>query len=160
MNWTADQVAAAERRIAQNMNAPLPVSPPPMREEKKKLPRTANKWEMLFRDELELRRQAGEVLWYAFEPIRLKLAQYTQDGKERAIWYKPDFAALVTLDIGYTMEHMDTVIEEELVFYEVKGHWREAARVRIKMAASQYPFRFVAVTREHCEWKYEEFHRL
>lgn len=155
MNWTADQVAAAERRIAENMNAPLPVSPPQMREEKKKLPRAANKWECLFRDELELRRLAGEVSWYAFEPMRLKLAEYTQNGKERTIWYKPDFAALVRSE-GDCGQPCDSHLE----YFEVKGHWREAARVRIKMAASQYPFRFVAVTREKCEWRYEEFQRL
>ena len=29
--------------------------------------------------------------------------------------------------------------------HEVKGHWQDDARVKIKVAAEQYPFRFVAV---------------
>ena len=30
--------------------------------------------------------------------------------------------------------------------HEVKGFWRDDARAKIKIAADQYPFRFIAVT--------------
>lgn len=155
MNWTPEQVAAAERRIAVNkVRVPLPPIPRdhvaavleasarPTREIYR------SKWEGLFRDELEMRRLAGEVVWYGYELIRLQLASFTQDGKVKTIRYTPDFAAL-EFDV-------DDIIPE-LVLYEVKGFWREAARVRIKLAASQFPFRFIAVTRSKGEWLTEVF---
>jgi hypothetical protein len=152
MNWSLEQVKAAEKRIAGNMTfkemlKEVQAIPAPFTS----TPRGANKWESLFRDELEMRRLAGELRWYEFEPIRLKLASFTRDGRPgRTIWYTPDFAALECVG-----EIRDP--RYELVLYEVKGFWREAARVRIKLAASRYPFRFVAVRREAGEWKSEEF---
>ncbi len=74
---------------------------------------------------LELRRRAGEVVWYRFEGIKLRLADST--------FYTPDFA--VQLSDG-TLE-----------CHEVKGFWQDDARVKIKVAAEMYPLRFVAVKR-------------
>lgn len=71
---------------------------------------------------LELRRQAGEIAWFKFEGIKLRLADST--------FYTPDFAVM----------DADNVIE----CHEVKGHWQDDARVKIKVAASLYPFRFKA----------------
>lgn len=105
-----------------------------------KLPPTEgrNKLERDFGLFLLSQQQAGEILWYKYEPIRLKLG----DGA----WYKPDFGVL-NADYSFT-------------FYETKGHWREAARVRIKVAADLYPFfEFVAVRREKKMWTFEIFGR-
>jgi hypothetical protein len=48
-----------------------------------------------------------------------------------------------------------------LEMHEVKGFWQDDARVKIKVAASIYPFRFVAVTaraKKHGGgWAVEEF---
>jgi hypothetical protein len=74
---------------------------------------------------LELRRVAGEVVWYRFEGLKLRLANAT--------FYTPDFA--VMLSTG------------ELQCHEVKGHWQDDARVKIKVAAEMYPIRFIAVKR-------------
>lgn len=45
--------------------------------------------------------------------------------------------------------------------HEVKGHWQDDARVKIKVASSLYPFRFQAVRvkpkREGGGWDIEEF---
>lgn len=87
--------------------------------------RGMNKWESLFAEELERRRVVGLITWYQFEAVRFRLA-------DRA-YYKPDFAALAH--------------NGELILFEVKGMWREAARVRIKVASDRHPFRFVAVTK-------------
>jgi hypothetical protein len=50
-----------------------------------------------------------------------------------------------------------------LEMHEVKGFWQDDARVKIKVAASIYPFRFVAVTaraKKHGGgWEREEFSR-
>lgn len=71
-----------------------------------------------------------------YEPFRLKLAN--------GAYYKPDFMIVSPLD-------------QTMIVYEVKGHWREAAKVRIKVAAGLHPYlRFVVVTREEGQWQFEE----
>lgn len=82
-----------------------------------------NKTEASFERLLELRKQAGEVLWYRFEGVKLRLADNT--------FYTPDFA--VVLRTG------------ELVLMEVKGFMQDDANVKIKVAAEMYPFRFFVV---------------
>lgn len=102
--------------------------------------RAMNKLEGAYAQRLELERLAGVWQWWAFEAIRLRLAE--------GAWYKPDFAML---DPG-----------GHLVLHETKGHWREAAKVRIKVAAELYPFfRFTAVTRERAKaggaWQFKAY---
>lgn len=89
-----------------------------------------NKTEAGYAMELEARKLAGEIAWFAFEAIKLRLA----DGA----WYTPDFAVLRV--VGDLQDH------DALEFHEVKGGFiREAALVRLKVAASMYPFRFLLV---------------
>jgi hypothetical protein len=66
----------------------------------------------------------GDILWYRFEGLKLRLADNT--------FYTPDFAVMAA----------DGVME----CHEVKGFWRDDARAKIKIAAEQYPFRFKAVS--------------
>lgn len=87
--------------------------------------RGMNKWEALYAEKLGAYQNTGIILWWKFEGMRFRLA----DGA----YYKPDFVALAHTG--------------ELMVYEVKGHWREAARLRIKVAADQHPFRFMVVRR-------------
>ncbi|QLG96734.1 DUF1064 domain-containing protein (plasmid) [Pseudomonas yamanorum] len=101
-----------------------------------------NKTEEAYQAHLELRRIAGEVLWYQFEPFRLVLAPRTT--------YNPDF--LVQLASGYLEVH------------EVKGVWMDDARVKIKVAAKMFPvFKFIAVMKKGegkgkaPSWTVEEF---
>ncbi|KRG69246.1 phage related protein gp8 [Pseudoxanthomonas dokdonensis] len=81
-----------------------------------------NKTEIAYAAHLELLKAAGEVLWYRFEGIKLRLADNT--------FYTADFAVMAS----------DGVVE----LHEVKGFWTDDARVKIKVAADQYPFRFMA----------------
>ena len=94
-----------------------------------------NKLEQDYEVLLMARRAAGEVCWYRFEGLRFRLA----DGS----YYTPDFVVQLA----------DGTVE----LHEVKGHWREAARVRIKVAAELFPFRFLAVQRSGKTWTVEEF---
>jgi hypothetical protein len=96
-----------------------------------------NKLETSFAQLLELERCAGRWVWWGFESMTLRLAAGAR--------YTPDFPCI---DAG-----------GHLVIHEVKGHWREAALVRIKVAAELYPFfRFVAVTRpKGGTWTYKQF---
>lgn len=87
-------------------------------------PGQMNKTEKRYADELDLQLKAGLIEWWGFESVKLKLANAT--------FYTPDFMVL----------GCDGVIE----FRETKGFWQDDARVKIKVAASQYwMFRFIAL---------------
>lgn len=77
-----------------------------------------NKTETAYAELLAARRHIGEVLWFRFEGIKLRLADRT--------FYTPDFAVLVA--------------SGALELHEVKGFMEEDAAVKLKSAASQYPF--------------------
>lgn len=83
-----------------------------------------NKTEAAYQSHLELRKNAGEIAWYRFEGVKVRLADNT--------FYTPDFAVMLATG--------------EMELHEVKGRWMDDARVKIKVAADQYPFRFIAVT--------------
>jgi hypothetical protein len=79
-------------------------------------------------------RMAGEILWYGFEAVKLRLADNT--------FYTPDFAVMAK----------DGVIE----MHEVKGFMRDDAAVKIKVAASAFPFRFKLVRLNRGEFSISE----
>jgi hypothetical protein len=90
-----------------------------------------NKTEQAYAERLEVRRQTGDIAWYGFEGIKLRLADKT--------FYTPDFAVMLP----------DGGIE----FHEVKGFMRDDAAVKIKVAAEQFwMFRFYVVRRTDREW--------
>ena len=68
--------------------------------------------------ELEAMLAAKQIAGYWYEPVKLKLADKT--------YYSPDFLVL----------HLDGSLECR----EVKGHWEDDARVKIKVAASKFWF--------------------
>jgi hypothetical protein len=96
---------------------------------------TMNKLEEAYAGELELRKRIGQVSWYAFEAVKLRLADAT--------FYSPDFAVMLS--------------NGELEMHEVKGFWQDDARAKIKIAASLFPLRFVAIKRVRKAWEVEEF---
>ena len=94
-----------------------------------------NKLESQFSRMLDMWKAGGIVEWYAFEQIKFRLAGRT--------WYTPDF---------FVVEKTKTVI------YEVKGFWRDDARVKIKVAAEMYPhFTWIGCRFIRGEWHYEYF---
>lgn len=98
-----------------------------------------NKTEAAYERDLRDAKSLGDIQWYRFEGLKLRLADNT--------FYTPDFAVMAS----------DGVIE----CHEVKGFWRDDARAKIKIAAEQYPFRFKAIqalAKKHGGgWKVEEF---
>lgn len=87
-------------------------------------PGVMNSTELDYSTVLEARKQAGsDILWWVFESITLKLAQDTR--------YTPDFVVM----------RADGLLE----CHEVKGFWQDDAKVKIKVAAEKFPFRFLAV---------------
>tara|TARA_R110000796_G_scaffold95459_2_gene200686 strand:+ start:21009 stop:21326 length:318 start_codon:yes stop_codon:yes gene_type:complete len=85
-----------------------------------------NQTEAAYAALLESEKQAGEIVWYSFEGMTFKLADNTR--------YTPDFAVM----------RADGLMEMR----EVKGFWRDDARVKIKVAAELFPFRFIAVKKQ------------
>lgn len=79
---------------------------------------------------LDFMKDAGRILEFAFEPERLRIthARLGTRGAKPA-WYTPDFRVLTA--------------EGFVEFHEVKGHWEEAAKVRIRVAADAHPYKFV-----------------
>ncbi|VWB70187.1 hypothetical protein [Burkholderia lata] len=95
-----------------------------------------NKTEAAYAELLAARVHVGEILEFKFESVKLRLADRT--------WYTPDFALVLA----------DGTRE----IHEVKGHWTDDARVKIKVAAELYPYdRFIAVRRVKGEWIREVF---
>lgn len=101
-------------------------------------PGKMNKLETAYAAHLQARLMAGEIREWAFEPCSFKV------GSDRCS-YTPDFR-VITLD-------------DTLEFHEVKGHWEDDARVKIKAAALQHPHIFIAVTRERGQWQFEHFNK-
>lgn len=94
-----------------------------------------NKTEIAYANYLETKKRIGEVLWYKFEPMNLKIAD--------KCFYKIDFMVMVK--------------SGHLECHEVKGFWTDDALVKIKAAAAMFPFRFIAVVLKKGEWEIREF---
>lgn len=98
-----------------------------------------NKTESAYESLLEQRKNAGEVAWFKFEGLKFRLADNT--------FYTPDFAVMLS--------------DGRLQAHEVKGHWQDDARAKIKIAADMYPIEFIAVKpkakKDGGGWEREEF---
>ncbi len=99
-------------------------------------PDRMNKTEKRFAAELWAREREGKIIKWEYEALRLILGH--------ACSYTPDF---------YVLDPQGNIC-----FYEVKGFWRDDARVKIKTAARKFPeFTFVAVSwSKQAGWQYEE----
>jgi hypothetical protein len=84
-----------------------------------------NKTEAEYEQVLKARLMAGEILWYKFEGIKLRLADNT----------------FLTVDFAVMM------VNGQLEMHEVKGFMLDDANVKIKVAAGMYPFVFRVVRR-------------
>ena len=98
-----------------------------------------NGTEKAYGERLKLLQHAGQVAWYKFEGIKLRLADNT--------FYTPDYAVMLA--------------NGEMELHEVKGFWQDDAKAKIKIAADMYPFRFIAVKvktkKDGGGWEIEEF---
>jgi len=101
---------------------------PAMEPAKPKPPRGMNKTESAYARRLDLLKQQGEVLWWAFEPISLRLTSGMTGGKCRM--YKPDF--LVVIPLGPKGGGLE--------FHELKGHAWESGIIRFDVAAEMNPW--------------------
>lgn len=90
---------------------------------------------------LEQRKQAGEILWFKFEGVKLRLAD----------------------NAFYTVDFFVMLADGTLEAHEVKGKWEDDARLKIKVAQELYPFRFIAVKPVPASrgggWEVEDFEK-
>lgn len=124
LRWTEEQLAAHQKRtaeparagVAEGGQAPaLPVATGALREP------DMNKTEAEYAQMLEARRVSGEILWWAYEAMTLKLADNTR--------YTPDFLLMLA--------------DGSLEVHETKGGFiREDGWLKLKVAAGMFPFRF------------------
>jgi hypothetical protein len=91
---------------------------------------TMNKTETAYASHLDLRKLDGGILWYKFEGIKLRLADNT--------FYTVDFPLM----------RRDGMME----MHEIKGFMQDDANVKIKVAASMYPFQFYIVRKAKIGW--------
>jgi len=94
-----------------------------------------NKTETAYAKHLEMQKMFGNVEWYEFEPMNLRLAD--------KCFYAVDF---LVMRVGGQLE-----------CHEVKGYWTDDALVKIKAAAAKFPFRFIAVRLVKGNWEIREF---
>ena len=99
-----------------------------------------NKTEKAFAQLLDLKFKAGELLWWEYEPMNLRLGV--------KCYYRIDFMVMEK--------------SGRLVAYEVKGKWEDDALVKIRTAAEKFPWPFIAVSwlkndRGDFVWEYRKF---
>jgi hypothetical protein len=108
--------------------APQAKAPVPSRH----TPGRMNKREANYAIELEARKRNGEISWWGFEAVTLKLAEKPDGSKMKAVRYTPDFFVVLA----------DGAME----FHETKGFAREDWIIKWKICIERYPmFRFVLV---------------
>lgn len=126
LRWSEEQLAAHMRRSPAPVAKPAQAEPVPLAET---LPVAIgelrdtgmNKTEAEYAGMLEARKVSGEILWWVFEAVTLKLADNTR--------YTPDFLLMLA----------DGTIE----IHETKGGFiREDGWLKLKVAAGMFPFRF------------------
>jgi hypothetical protein len=101
----------------------------------KTIPKRMNKTEAAYQQYLEILRRGGEIIDHRYEPFNLRLADNT--------YYRPDFFVVYA-------DHFEV--------HEVKGFWRDDARVKIKVAAAMFPWWiFKAIKKVKGSWVIEQF---
>jgi hypothetical protein len=101
-------------------------------------PQMMNRTEEKYAWILEGRKLAGELQWYDFEKVTLKIGNDCR--------YTPDFFVVNR--------------DGEVEFHEVKGSFmRDDAQVKIKVAAENFPFRFFLAKLIKGGWDIKEIKR-
>ena len=98
-------------------------------------PSAMNRTEARYAERLEILRRAGELQWWKYGAITLKLGDDCR--------YSPDF--MVVLPNG------------EIEMHETKGFFRDDAKVKLRVAAAMFPFRFWLVRLVKGRWEFENY---
>jgi hypothetical protein len=103
---------------------------------RQKMPGKMNRTEGEYHEMLAARSRAGEITWWGYEKMKLKLADNTT----------------------ITVDFLVITSSNEVELHEVKGTWfPEHNRVKLKVAAEMYPFfRFILCKKDKEGWHYRE----
>ena len=102
----------------------------------RRVPGKQNQTEARYDRELAMLLRAGEIVWYGFEALTFRLADDTR--------YTPDF---IVIDSAGAVTAR-----------EIKGFWRDDAKVKIKVAATLFPWiAFWAIQADGKGWRLTEF---
>jgi hypothetical protein len=135
--WTSEDIKAKGLKVSGEKPSAVPTSTG--QERHRALGRlksgVMNKTETKYSQRLEALKTAGNVLWWRFGVINLKLA----DG----CFYRTDFAVLLS--------------SSQFEIHETKGFLTDDALVKLKVAAELFPFAFRMFTFKKGEWIEREF---
>jgi hypothetical protein len=98
---------------------------------RRRVPGEMNGLESAYAERLKVLCMTGEIREWKFEAVTLVVARPPQAKPSR---YTPDFFVVNK--------------DGEIEFHETKGFMQEDARVKLKCAAEQYPFKFVVVRKQ------------
>jgi len=138
-NLTPDQLEDVRRKLASGV-APDAIVLTRTQAARKGAKLGEMNWlETAFAKHLDTQKAAGMVVAWHYECFRMRIA-----FGDKPAWIKVDFFVLYS--------------DGSIRLFETKGFWREAARLRIKVAAGVYPWaKFIGVKRIKQEWIYEQF---
>jgi len=91
---------------------------------------TMNRTEAAYAAHLELLKASGDVLWWKFEGLKFRLADKT--------FLTPDFVVMTRSGL--------------IELHDVKGFLMDDANVKMKVAASMYPFEFFIIRKSKSFW--------
>lgn len=114
-------------------DAPLPK----VRARARPKPGEMNKTEQAYANYLEVLRAGGEILWWKYEGMNLRLAPRT--------YLRIDFNVVLA--------------DGTLSMQDVKGFVEDDALVKLKVAAELFPFQFLivkAANRQMTQWTFQE----
>ena len=136
--WTAF-VEAREKG-----SLPLP-DPRPLKAHGRQRVEHKNKTESAYESHLNLRKITGEIVWFQFEGLTFKLANDTR--------YTPDFTLLLTdgtLEC-HEIKGTERRIKKSGENYSVP-RFEDDARVKVEVAAAQFPIVFKVVYKVDGNW--------
>ena len=124
--WTQEDIDRITNKADKKVNASQPASFALGRMKSGAM----NKTEAAYANYLEKQKQFGDVAWFAFEPMNLKLAD--------KCFYRVDF--LVMLKSG------------QLECHEIKGFLTDDSLVKFKVAGQKFPFVFRMIALKKGVW--------
>lgn len=134
MRWTMDDIKEKGLRIINTQKQPA--APSINSQERyqalgRMKGRKMNKTEAAYNNYLAVQKSIGEVLWFEFEPMNLRLAD--------KCFYKVDFLVLTK--------------EIRLEVHEIKGGFMtDDSLVKFKAAGEKFPFKFRMIALVKGEW--------
>ena len=109
-----------------------------------------NKIEARYAEYLKQQQFAGYVEWFAYEPIKIKLADKT--------YWTPDFVVMRPDGILEAHDTKGTTTRRDSANRKYKGPWVEQhAAVKIKVAPVAFPIRVFTVWLDAGVWQYQEY---